>query len=94
MKKTSLIVALLIHCTIISAYSQSFSTLPPSVVGRPAVAIHSTHGNSQQVYQYSDTTPAPQPATTFIYDLNTGNSAIQFNSPGVILIQPLHNNND
>lgn len=94
MKKIILTVAILLHFTMTAAYCQSYSTLTPLVVGQPAVAIHSSPGPAPQVYQYSapiTIQPAPPvlPSTHFVYDLGSGNSALQFNSNGATLVFPL-----
>ena len=79
-----------------TAYCQSYSTLPPSVVGQPAVAIHQRGDNSAQVYQYGQPitmTPATSlpslPSTNFVYDAGSGNSQLQFNNSGTTIIFPL-----
>jgi hypothetical protein len=90
MKKTNYHLVIAITLTLLfitsTANSQSYSTLPPSIVGQPAVAIHAGQGNSPQTYQYSNPitmSPLPSlPSTSFIYDAGTGNSALQFNSQG------------
>lgn len=81
-----------------AAFCQSYSTLPPSVVGQPAVAIHQRGDNSAQVYQYGNpitltpATPLPSlPSTNFVYDAGSGNSALQFNNSGATIIFPLNN---
>jgi len=79
-----------------AANSQSYSNLPPSVVGQPAVAIHQRGDNSAQTYQYGNPitmTPATSlpslPSTNFVYDAGTGNSQLQFNNSGATIIFPL-----
>ena len=91
MKK--IIYAILALLTTTSAFCQSYSTAAPAVVGQPAVAIHS-RGNAPQVYQYADpVTPRqsqPLPSSTFVYDMGSGNSSMQYNSSGFTIIQPLN----
>ena len=79
-----------------AANSQSYSNLPPSVVGQPAVAIHQRGDNSAQVYQYGQpitmtpATPLPSlPSTNYVYDLGSGGSSLQFNNSGTTIIFPL-----
>jgi hypothetical protein len=94
MKKLSY--AILVVLITSSAYCQSYSTATPATVGQPAVAIHS-RGNAPQVYQYSEpnsprTTQSvvSAPSNTFVHDLGTGNSYMQYNMSGFTIIQPLN----
>ena len=89
MYKTVIAITLTLLFITSAANSQSYSTLPPSVVGQPAVAIIQRGDNSAQVYQYGNpitmtpATPLPSlPSTNFIYDAGSGNSSLQFNSQG------------
>jgi hypothetical protein len=95
MKKIAISVSILLLFITSTANSQSYSNLPPSVVGQPAVAIHQRGDNSAQVYQYGNPisltpAPAPQPSTNFVYDAGTGNSQLQFNNSGATIIFPLN----
>ena len=96
MKKTVIALTLLALCITSTAYSQSYSTLPPSVVGQPAVAIHQRGDTSAQVYQYgapitmTPATPLPSlPSTNFVYDTSTGTSSLYFNNSGTTILFPL-----
>jgi hypothetical protein len=87
--------AILALLTTTSAFCQSYSTAAPATVGQPAVAIHS-RGNAPQVYQYADPVAPRQsqlpqlPSSTFVYDMGSGNSYMQYNSNGFTIIQPLN----
>ena len=97
--KRLIAIVVLLFVGMPSAYSQNYSTLPPSVVGQPAVAIHAGRGNAPQVYQYADPVTPLQfqsvPPTSFTYDMGSGKSTLQHNmSGGFTIIQPLNSNND
>lgn len=92
MKRLLFIVAIL-FIVIPPAFSQTYSTLPPSVVGQPAVAIQQ-HGNSPQVYQYNAPITmqpsAPAPSTNYVYDAGSGSSSLQIQNNGMTIIYPLN----